>query len=251
MTDEEIDEESRFKTPQEVAHRALALVALTYRVTTDSLARTDPEQAARWHDVLERLRRWVASEGIDAHLSPVERDALARPLGQIDDDALSDLSWRLQALVAVLWALHKVEPMPSYAESYPADALHPLMPFGRPASEFLTNLLLRTEDELVTERHRAEFWNWRGRAELIRRHGKRPTPQTDDAAVARATQAAREDGLVAEARGGDVVCGGVPYGSLSEEAFADAASTAEQRHFALNWICGYAEDWDDTPTETS
>jgi hypothetical protein len=110
----------------------LALIALTYRVTVDSLARTDPQKNARWSEILDQLRSWVRSQGIEQHLSGTERDALAQQLGQIEEDILFDLSWRLQALIAVLWALNKIESMPTYAESHSADALQPLLPFGRP-----------------------------------------------------------------------------------------------------------------------
>jgi hypothetical protein len=41
----------------------------------------------------------------------------------------------------------------------------------------------------------------------------------------------------------------VPYSALTDEAFADAGATAQERHFALNWICGVAEDWDETLSE--
>jgi Domain of unknown function (DUF4272) len=249
--DDDLDDEMRFKTQEEVAWRALALVALTYRVSMDSLARTDPHQKSRWDEILTQLRDWVSQQGIEPHLSPTEREALNQRLGRIDDDTLFDLSWRLQALVAVLWALNGVEPMPSYAESYPADALQPLLPFGRPVGEFLATVRLRAEEELVAERHRAEFWNWRAQTDVLRRRGaKPPAGQTYDAILARAAESAREDGIVPEVRQGDVVCQGVPYSGLSQEAFADAASTAQERHFALNWICGYAEDWDETPTDT-
>jgi hypothetical protein len=252
MTDDDIDDdEPRFKAQQEVAYRALALTALTYRVTIDTLARTDSDKVSRWNEILDQLLGWVKSQGIQAHLSPAECDALDQPLGRIDDDTLFGLSWRLQALVAVLWALHLIEPMPSYAESYPADALHPLLPFGRPVAEFLANNRLRTEEELVAERHRAEFWNWRARTDLGRRRGmKPPAGETNEATIARAAQTALEEAIVTEVRDGDVLCNGVRYGALAEEAFADAASTAQERHFALNWICGHAEDWDETPTDT-
>jgi hypothetical protein len=249
--DGDFDDEMRFKTQEEVAWRALALVALTYRVSMDSLARPDPHRKSRWNEILTQVRHWVSEQGIEPHLSPSEREALAQPLGQIDDDTLFDLSWRLQALVAVLWALNAVEPMPSYGESYPADALQPLLPFGRPVDEFLATVQLRAEEDLVAERHRAEFWNWRARADLLRRRGtKPPAGETYQTTIARAAESAREDGIITEVREGDVVCQGLPYHALSQEAYADAASTAQERHFALNWICGFAEDWDNTPTDT-
>lgn len=31
---------------------------------------------------------------------------------------------------------------------------------------------------------------------------------------------------------------------------SEMTSIAIERHYALNWLCGYAEDWDSVPTET-
>jgi hypothetical protein len=243
------DDDLCFRTTEEVANRALALIALTYRVTTDSLVRTDPDKIGRWLEILDQLRGWVLSQRIDAYLTPAERAAMAQPLGKIDDDTLFGLSWRLQALVAILWALHKIDPMPTYAESYSADALHPLMPFGRPVSEFLANVKLRTEEELVSERHHAEFWDWRGQTDILRREGgKPPRGKTFETMINDAAQTALEDQVITEVRDGDVICNGVPYRALSQEAFADAAWTAQERHLALNWICGCVDDWDETST---
>ena len=39
---------------------------------------------------------------------------------------------------------------------------------------------------------------------------------------------------------------------LTEEEWREVTSIAAERHFALNWLCGYAPGnrWDATPTET-
>ncbi len=242
------DDDLCLRTTEEVAKRALALIALTYRVTTDSLVRTDPDKKGRWLEVLAQLRGWIITEHIDAWLTPAERAAMAQPLGEIDDDTLFGLSWRLQALVAILWALHKIDPMPTYAESYSADELHPLMPFGRPVGEFLATVKLRVEEELVAERHRAEFWDWRGQTDMLRREGgKPPRGITFEKIISDAADTALEDQVTPDVRDGDVMCKGVLYRDLSPEAFADAAWTAQERHLALNWICGCIDDWDESP----
>jgi hypothetical protein len=31
---------------------------------------------------------------------------------------------------------------------------------------------------------------------------------------------------------------------------ADVTAAAVERHYALNWLCGYASDWDSVPTDT-
>ena len=42
------------------------------------------------------------------------------------------------------------------------------------------------------------------------------------------------------------------YRDLTDEEWSSIRSIAFERHFALNWLCGYAPDnrWDETPTDT-
>lgn len=45
---------------------------------------------------------------------------------------------------------------------------------------------------------------------------------------------------------------GKAYRDLTNEEWAELRLVAVERHFALNWFCGYApgNNWDSTPTET-
>ena len=43
---------------------------------------------------------------------------------------------------------------------------------------------------------------------------------------------------------------GKAYRNLSEDEYEQATSIAMERHLALNWLCGYDSDWDETPTDT-
>ena len=44
---------------------------------------------------------------------------------------------------------------------------------------------------------------------------------------------------------------GKAYRDLSDEEWAKVRSITMERHFALNWVCGYAPKhrWDETPTD--
>src|SRR5579862_7955734 len=127
----------QFKTQEEVGYRALALSALSYRLSADSLLHTDAEKRVRAAEVLAQVHKWIASHGIDAHLSTLERNTIAQPLGQIADDAFSTLIWRGQALAVLLWALQKINPMPTYAEAVSAAMLQPILQLGQPIAGFL------------------------------------------------------------------------------------------------------------------
>jgi hypothetical protein len=237
-------DELQFKTTEDVAYRALALVALAYRMGADASFHAK-KNVPRAKQSLEQVRAWISAEGIDVHLTDAERRTIARPLGELEDAVLDYCLWRIQALAAILWALRKIDSKASYDESVDFTTLLPLVPFGQPISEFQATIALRSEEELVTERHRAEFWHGRANAELFRR-GRMKSPT--EAEIAQMVQTALEEGIIAEVQDGDAICKGKPYRALSEEAFEDAALTAKERLHALNWICGCVEDWDDSDT---
>ena len=49
---------------------------------------------------------------------------------------------------------------------------------------------------------------------------------------------------------GDYPAFGKAYRDLDEIEYSTATSITTERHFALNWVCGYSDDWDKTPTDT-
>lgn len=243
-----MDDDSPRKTAEDVAYRSLALMALCYRASGEqSLARgADPD----WEQFLVELDAWARDQGIADHYSETEEELMERPIGEIEPEELFALGWRLQALVATLWATGHLEAMPTYAHSVAAADVRSLMPLRKPVAEFLAAARLRPEEELRAERLRAEFWNWRARCDMFRRRGMAPPAgQTYEATITGAAEAAARDGLIAEVVAGDVGCDGRPYHALADQEFADAASTALERHHALNWICG-DDDWDDVSTDT-
>ena len=52
--------------------------------------------------------------------------------------------------------------------------------------------------------------------------------------------------------GEDYPAKGKAFRDLTFEEWSEVRSIIVQRHFALNWLCGFAPDnhWDETPTET-
>jgi hypothetical protein len=43
---------------------------------------------------------------------------------------------------------------------------------------------------------------------------------------------------------------GKPYAELTESEWSTMQSIASERWYGLNWVCGYAMDWDKVPTDT-
>lgn len=242
----------RVKSAEEIAYRSLCLVAITYRATVEATLLEEPGEKRVLADYNRRLRAWLKDEGVEPHLSPDEAQLLTTLLGKLTKDVVFGMSWRLQSLVVLFWAVGKLATMPTYTRSTTADEVQDQFPIMKPVRPFVIASRLRTELELQRERHRAEFWNWRARTELLRRQGL-PLPRGDsfEVAVARALKAALREKLITptDLRDDDLACGGVPYRDLPDAAFSDVMSTALERHYAMNWVCR-DPDWDHVSTDT-
>jgi hypothetical protein len=68
--------------------------------------------------------------------------------------------------------------------------------------------------------------------------------------VKRAARTGLADKLIDRIVDDDLPCGAKPFRALSDAEFADAMSTALERHHALNWLCGDDRDWDKIRTDT-
>jgi hypothetical protein len=237
----------RVRTAEEIARRAAAVTALLLRLNIEMEHRDD---AAAGKKLFARLSAWVKDEGLAPHLSARETEVVARKLGKLADGEIFELNWRLQALAALCWAVRKIDPMPPYHHSAAADLIQPAMPMFAPLAPYLA-CSRRPANAIRRERERAEFWHWRMRTRLLEVQGmKPPAGDTYRACVRRGAEAALERGLIDGLKDGDVDCGGRAYKKLTQEEWADAASTAVERHYALNWACGYADDWDEVRTDT-
>jgi hypothetical protein len=226
------------KTATQVAYRAASLSALLLRLNVEVADRADPTRG----DQLARLRDWLETEDLERHLSGRERRVVAAGLGALEEPEIFELKWRLQALPPLLWAIGKLESMPPYFEPSSFALLRPAIPAFEALGPYL-RCSLRPEAEIQRERDRAELWHWRMRTRLY-------FQDRDSAVILDAATAAQADGLIDATREGDLDCGGIAYGKLAHAKWADAASTAVERHWALNWICGDSEDWEAVPTDT-
>lgn len=240
-------------TREEVAFRALALVGLLGRTQGEMEIKQDADRRAEWKRINDRLNEWFESEGIAPHRSAAEVRQLRKPLGRWTDSEIFGTIWRTEALAALLWALGKLSNMPPYTERVDSRAVFDVIPIMEPTKDFKRSVKLRSRKVIEAERHAAEFWHWRARTEMLRRQGfVPPEGDTFEACIRRAAETAVEEGIVPKIVAGDVPARGKSYGKLTDAQYADAHSVAMERHFALNWLCGYSDrgDWDETTTGT-
>lgn len=234
-----------------VAFRALALTALLTRTQLEHGAKADPQRMAGWQRIHDELAGWMEKEGIDAAVSPSERALLDRPLGAWSDDDIFECVWRSEALTALLWALGMLDAMPAYGRRVDEAVINRHIPALRPVAPWLESASLRPAGQLQAARQTAELWLWRARTEMMRRRGTEPPPgETYEGTIPRAVEHALDEGIIEGPVRGDLDVDGTAFAELEQPQFADAYSVSLERLFAMNWVCGYADDWDQTPTDT-
>ena len=232
--------------------RALCIKWLIERAELEAALR---EPAATGNQEVHRrislINDAVKSEGCDAHLSEKEKSLFNSPAGTWGVSDIEDARARKEGLAVILWALSLVDEIPPYDEEWDPEMLGEKLEAGMPAPEFLLIINLRPEHEIADARDSAELWHWRARTSLIMNAGAQAPEGLNFAEIISAAAAgAHESGDIPQPIGNDFPFFGKAYRDLDEQELERAALIAYERHFALNWLCGYSQDWDLTPTDT-
>jgi hypothetical protein len=208
------------------------------------------------HGVRERQQQLLATlreTGLWEDASPQERVFFETTPTQLSQRQLADTSWRLESEACLAWALQLTTDIPPFDEEAERDEILPTVATERPV-EFIRDARLRPKEQIAAARDRAQMWHWRARTRLLAEEGYEPGPeeQTLDDIVREVAPRASADGLIPPPIDGDFPAYGVAYRDLPPEQYLEAMSIARERHFVLNWLCGYAPDneWHDTPTDT-
>lgn len=225
-------------------YRALCLGALLLRAQVEYM-HAEPE------GFVERLGPWLDEEGITEHISAEEWRLLSLPTGTWTHQERIDVSWRIEALGMIAWALSIIPIAPPYDHVFTPRLV--MRPLGllQPTGDFFKMVELRSEQTIEWARHVAELWHWRARTNHIQEKGIQPPGELSfSQIVARTARIAHEHGDLGPPLSNDFMAYNKPYRLLTDEEFATARSIAMERHYALNWLCGLSDDWDNVPTDT-
>jgi len=202
----------------------------------------------------DRRGRWAGLGRWKARLSPNERLFASALPQDVTPRQHTDAIWRLEAFQVLLWALGLLENLPGYDTEANEELLK-----GFPPGEFgayIRQARLRPAAEIDEQRDMAELWHWRSRTRWLI---ETETPidgalgfESYDKIVRSVAAAARDTGDIGVVTDEDFTAFGLAYRDLSDEQWSTVRSITAERHFALNWLCGYAPGhrWDDTPTDT-
>ena len=264
--DDEAEEDGpRFPPPsqEQVAYRALCLSGLVIRAGFEyathmwlasgrDMSHPDFEGM---HQREEALRSWLEREDLTRHQTERERLLFGQGLGDWGDQAVLDGTWRKESLGVLLYALSIFPALPPYDTEFGEQIHVEHVGWLKPAQEFLSRAALRPSAEIARARDVAELWHWRSRTTWLQQHGHTPPPDPPEfdsyEKIIRVTaEQAFSSSDIPRPIKHDFPAFGKPYGRLTEEEYSICTSIAMERHYALNWLCGYAEDWDNVPTDT-
>lgn len=240
---------------------AYALITPT-RETLDQAAMwwTDEEKRAFARDAKSTRDEYWANLGrYRKFLSPLEL-AFSRTTRETMTDAqLINASWRVEALTPILWSLGIIENIPAY-DTQSLPEIYGDFP-KVDADEFVANAEMRPSVEIDRARDIAEAWHWRSRTRQIVEDGE-PFPSTPeleaagftsfDSVVRSSAKMHDGDGTFSSMIDEDYPAFGKAYRDLTDDEWTTTRSITMERHFALNWLCGFAPGhrWDETPTDT-
>ncbi len=254
--------------PSEVAARTLilhlvvlhALAAPPRDMLAQMMAGWSPTDRQEFADQAKKRANdsWEQLGSLKAQMSPLEREFAASTMLTMTEAQQSDAQWRLESFQVLLWALGKLPQLPSFDVQPSVEILKGYSPEG--AAAFVEGARLRPDGEIGRMRDAAELWHWRSRTRQLIEMGDKlePTPSMaanglksyEDIIRVAAEQAVRDG--IATTMAGDFAACGKPYHSLTAKEWSAVRSITVERHFALNWLCGYAPGnrWDETPTDT-
>jgi hypothetical protein len=254
-------------TAQEAARRLVILENLSLYAEATPLLRQlhdrgglPPEAKADMHkiagglfsDALQKRQLWE-------YVSPAEREFLECPVGKLTEQQVLNVLWRREAARVLAWALGILSELTPYDKALPRENKK-LVP-GDDAMNFIASARLREEKEIDSARDLAELWHWRSRTRQLMEEGHpfQPSEAMKKAGLNTMQDIIRASAQLAVQRGDLPMCiaddypvRGKAYRDLDADEWSEVRSVTVERHFTLNWLCGYAplNGWDDTPTDT-
>ena len=155
--------------------------------------------------------KWMAAHDIARYLSQAEREFIDTPSPAQRD--MVKFSWRSEALVSLLWSLHGLERMPELHKQFDVFSNAMVLQAIQQTPHFLQQPVRRALAELQAQEQYLYHQHWRVRDRDLGFH--KDEPGEDDPDI-------------------DSLISGLVY----------------ERRYAMSWVLGYGDTWDDVPTDT-
>jgi hypothetical protein len=162
--------------------------------------------------------------------------------------------WRLESVVALMWALGIINDFPPFDTQSNAELLNQIP--HEDIDRFINNAKLLSDSVIEKKRSLAELWHWRSRTRQLVEEKNVPPAELGFSSfnqiVQEVANEAYKQGDLSQVMDNDFLAKDKAYRDLTNEEWSEVRSITMERHHALNWMCGYAQNnrWDKTPTDT-
>jgi len=146
--DDEIEDEvgDVKRTAKEIAKRALSLAAVI---------------SCAYGDDKNTVIKWLKKENLWKNITPLERDFL---LNESTDKHIKEFTWKIEALVPLLWGINKIEKMPAINKQCNTEPLKNAVIWSpHPTKDYISSAVLREEDEINKEYEKIYQAHWKVR----------------------------------------------------------------------------------------
>lgn len=237
-------------TPNAVVGRTLVLTVLHLRLIQEAVVREGNDaQKADARAKAEVLGQLGATFQTKNLFSKNEWRLFSSPLGSWSDRDGINVDWRKECIGVFGWALGKEQAILPFDQGFDLnskDYMDSMMALMKSNSA-----TLRPDDEISNAQEMAKIWHWRARTTRIIKEGRTPPAgYTFERIIEISAKGSFDLGWIPKPIAGDFPFLGKPYRDLTEDEYHFATSVAMERHYALNWLCGYSNDWDCVSTGT-
>jgi diadenosine tetraphosphatase ApaH/serine/threonine PP2A family protein phosphatase len=240
-SDEEI--EINLRSAAEVARRFIIVNSVIRRIVIDSTLDSDAFGLAF------DIREWLRAEDLWNDATADEQAILSTPPGGFGPDDVADLSLHAEGLAILGWTL-------SMIDSPTVDELSNILseedrvpgPWQKTAP-WVAAQSMRSEPIIAFARELAELWSWRYQIEPFRRMAEGRDLMEIERTIRDVTHEGTTTGLLEPGKKGGFQVGGIPVTRMDPFEIDELLALQTERLMALNWICGYGEDWDSVPLE--
>ena len=204
-----------------------------------------------------QIQSFLKSSHLWKHMTDAEREFIEVDLLHMNIQVHKDTTWRVESAIVLMWALRMIDEFPAFDTQTNPEILKKIQ------DEYLLKFSggeeLFPADVLERQRSIAELWHWRSRTrELIERGDKIPPEiaklglTSYDKIIEMSASEALKSGDIPQVIDNDFVACGKAFRDLTDEEWQGVRSVIMERHYAMNWLCGYApgNKWDRTPTDT-
>lgn len=162
--EDDFDLEDEVRSAEEIARRALCLAAVI---------------SCAYGDSKETVSLWLKSEQLWEHLSLKEKNFLENESDQKTD---AQYTWKIEALIPMLWAIKKIPSMPGLKSECNTELLKKAVIWSpNSTKEYISSSVIRDEEEINSEYEKVYQAHWKVRDREI--NGKAPLKSLNSGVV--------------------------------------------------------------------